>query len=181
MEQYFIISAVGRNITGIVAAVSEQIYLCGCNLEDSRMTLLGNHFTLMILVAGEGEGIGETLKASCRKLRDEKDLSVTLFEVEGRGEETSEPTEPNYEIRVSGIDRAGIVYRTSQLLASFDVNIIDLETSIDPVPEGAPPLFTMKTKVALPKGVDGESLRHDLERLAEDLNEMITLTRIPKA
>lgn len=178
MKKYFIISAVGANVPGIVAAVSREIHACGCNFEDSRMSLLGNHFALMILVAGEGEETGDKLEASCECLRNEKGLSVTLFPVEDRDQETGEGTEPNYEIRVKGVDRMGIVYRTSQLLASRNINIVDFTTHLEPSPDQGTPIFTMYTRVVVPQEVEGEALRRDLESLAEDLSETVSLSRI---
>ncbi|MCF8109912.1 MAG: ACT domain-containing protein [Desulfobacteraceae bacterium] len=175
MKREFIISAVGRNVTGIVARVSKAVYECACNFEDSRMTLLGNHFALMILVTAEDEKVHQDLEASCERLGQEKDLNVTLFPVKDAGEGPG--TEPNYEIRVKGVDRMGIVYRATQLLASRNINIVELETRIETGRDGRS-LFTMRTSVVVPREVDGESLRRDLKYLAEDLQETISLTRI---
>jgi glycine cleavage system transcriptional repressor len=178
MKNEFIISAVGRNVPGIVAMVSSEIYNCGCNFEDSRMTLLGDHFALMILVSAASDGMGRDLSAACERLDGEKHLKVTLFPVEVPGEKRYE-TEPNYEIRVRGKDRMGIVYRTSQLLASLNINIVELETRIEPRARDGEPIFLMRTSVVVPREVDGEELRKDLKFLAEDLQEMISLTRLP--
>lgn len=176
MNQEFIISAVGKNVSGIVARVSKVIYESGCNFEDSRMTLLGNHFALMILVTAKEEQSYQELAAGCKRLGQEPDLNVTLFEVDDSGK-TGQLTEANYEIRVKGEDRMGIVYRTSQLLASRNINILELETRLETGKKGQP-VFTMRTSVAVPREVDGESLRKDLKFLAEDLPETISLTRI---
>ncbi|MDZ7831144.1 MAG: ACT domain-containing protein [Desulfobacterales bacterium] len=179
MKQEFIISAVGRNVTGIVATVSKEIYNCGCNFEDSRMTLLGNHFALMILVTATTGKMCDDLAAACERLDKEKDLKVTLFPVDVPGEKRNE-TEPNYEIRVKGVDRMGIVYRTTQLLASLNINIVELETKIESRAKDGKPIFLMRTSVVVPREVDGEELRKDLKFLAEDLQEMISLTRLPE-
>jgi glycine cleavage system transcriptional repressor len=176
MKQEFIISAVGKNIAGIVAKISRIIYECGCNFEDSRMTLLGNHFALMILVTAEDEKVHQALSEACKDLNREPEMNVTLFGVEDAGQ-TRYPTEPNYEIRVKGVDRMGIVYRTSQLLASKNINILELETRLETDKSGKT-VFAMRTSVAVPREVDGESLRKDLKFLAEDLQETISLTRI---
>jgi len=179
MKKEFIISAVGRNVTGIVAMVSKEIYNCGCNFEDSRMTLLGNHFALMILVSAASDKIADDLSAACEWLDEEKDLKVTLFPVAVPGQQSNE-TEPNYEIRVKGVDRMGIVYRTTQLLASLKINIVELETKIESRAKDGKPMFLMRTSVVVPREVDGEELRKDLKFLAEDLEEMISLTRLPE-
>jgi glycine cleavage system transcriptional repressor len=176
MNREFIISAVGKNVSGIVARVSKAIYESECNFEDSRMTLLGNHFALMILATAKDEKAYQELSEACRRLGQEPDLNVTLFEVDEAGK-AGPGAEANYEIRVKGEDRMGIVYRTSQLLASRNINILELETKVETGKKGQL-VFTMRTSVAVPREVDGESLRKDLKFLAEDLPETISLTRI---
>ena len=168
-------------MTGIVAAVSKEIHACGCSFEDSTMTFLGDHFTLMILVSGEGEDTEERLARACVRLREEKGLGISLFPLGPREKEGS-PTspEPNYEIRVKGVDRIKIVYRTSQLLSARNINIVRMETSLDPAEGPGEPIFTMRSAVVIPKDVDTAALREDLGALAEDLSEMISLNRIPK-
>ncbi|MFO7861268.1 MAG: ACT domain-containing protein [Desulfosalsimonas sp.] len=176
MNQEYIISAVGKNVPGIVAKVSRAVYESGCNFEDSRMNLLGNHFALMVLITAADEKAQQALSDACERLDQEPDLNVILFEVEG-GCKSEFATEANYEIRVKGIDRMGIVYRTSQLLASRNINIMELETRVETGKSGKP-MFTMRTSVAVPREVDGESLRKDLKFLAEEIPETISLTRI---
>jgi len=55
MKTYYILSAIGKDRPGIVADVSEVIYECGGNIEDSSMTLLRNHFALLLLFLPKGK------------------------------------------------------------------------------------------------------------------------------
>lgn len=185
MSQHFIVSAVGKNISGIVAQVSREIYGAGCNFEDANMTFLGHHFSLMILVTSEKEGAYEDLKTRCEKLRQEGGLSVSIFKPAQDPPSDDPAPVPNYEIRVKGQDRMGIVYRTSQLLASLRINIVTLETAVDHfeggTPEDAPPIFTMRTAVVVPETVNREMLRKELEALAEEIYDTVSLTPIPSA
>ena len=41
MKKYFVISALGKDRPGIVHELSKVILDSGCNVEDSRMTVLG--------------------------------------------------------------------------------------------------------------------------------------------
>ncbi len=178
MKQQFIISAVGPNITGIVARVSKEIHACGCNFEDSSMTVLGDHFSLMIMVTGEGDNSLTEITASCERLREKGDLSIALFAIGLPDDFPTQPSKPNYELRVKGVDRMGIVYRTSQLLAARNINIVDMHTSLDTSAGDNQPVFTMKTRIAVPEDVSREILRQDLESIAEDLNDVISLIRL---
>lgn len=181
MRKYFVLSAVGANRPGVVAQVSELIYKSGCNLEDSRMTLLGNQFALQILVSGEAPGFAEELREGCGRLERESGLPVYLFPAVG-DEQTRSPeiSTPNYELRVVGRDRAGIVFRTSSLLASLGINIVDLETRIETSTGEPGPILFMHLQVAVPSTVDGRQFRRDLQSLAEELNVEVTLSRRSK-
>lgn len=179
MRKYYVLSAVGSNRPGVVAEISELIYHCRGNIDDSRMSLLGNHFTLQILLSGEEEGISEELREGCGVLQKEKGVAAFLFPVGTVGHAPpAEEAQPNYEIRVIGLDRAGIVYRTSSLLASRKINIVDLETHVSVAPESGGQVFTMTSHVVVPVEIDGKELREDLEELADELNVEISLTRL---
>jgi glycine cleavage system transcriptional repressor len=181
MKQYFILSAIGEDRPGIVADVSELIYECGCNLEDSSMTLLGAHFALLVLLSGEGKALFERLTAGCKRLEWDKGLTVFLSPLKPRGEgHVPTPPEPNYALQVVGLDRAGIVYRTSRLLASKAINIRDLHTRVEPAPETGSPIFTMAMETNVPHEVDLDALRAQLESLADELWVEITLNKLVK-
>lgn len=180
MKQFYVLSAIGRDRPGIVADVSELIYQSGCNLEDSSMTLLGDHFALLIMLSGEGDGLKEKLELGCRRLQWEKGLTVFISQLEGGMTTPSTKPEANYELRVVGLDRAGIVFRTSKLLASQNINITDLQTRIEPAPTTGSPVFTMIVEINVPPEVDRKDLRRQLEVLSEEIHVEISLTRLPK-
>ena len=178
MKQEFVISAVGLNLPGIVARVSKAVYDSKANFKDSSMTLLGNHFALMVLVVADDDEIARNLTDACNKLERDRELDINLFPIDdkyrGFGPEESVP---NYEIRVKGLDRMGIVYRTSQLMASLGINIVELETKLVEAKDGTP-IFSLRTAVVVPENVKEETLRKDLKLLAEDNRETISVIRI---
>jgi glycine cleavage system transcriptional repressor len=180
MKQFFILSAIGKERPGIVADVTELIFESGCNLEDSAMTRLGNHFALLILLSGSAEDLAEKLARGCKRLEWDKGLTVFLSPLKGEGAVPMPAQEPDYELRVVGLDRAGIVYRTSRLLASRGINITDLHTHVEPAPDTGSPVFTMVVDVAVPQEVDRKTLRRDLEGLADQLHVEISLTKLPR-
>ena len=52
-KTYLVISALGEDQPGIVNRLSKVLLDQGCNIEDSRMTVLGGEFAVMLLVEGK--------------------------------------------------------------------------------------------------------------------------------
>src|SRR5262249_38720419 len=51
-RRWFILSAIGTDRPGLVADLAQLIYDCDANLEDSRMTILGSDFALLLRPVG---------------------------------------------------------------------------------------------------------------------------------
>src|SRR6185312_1702572 len=83
MKQWFALSAIGDDRPGIVADLSELIYECDCNLEDSSMTLLGSEFAVLLLLSGESADLERRLNAACKRLEWEKRLTVFFRPLDG--------------------------------------------------------------------------------------------------
>ena len=52
-KTFLVISAVGADHPGLVNDLSRSILEYGCNIEDSRMTVLGGEFAAILLVEGK--------------------------------------------------------------------------------------------------------------------------------
>ena len=78
MRRWFAMSAIGRDRPGIVADLAELIYECDCNLEDSRMTILGSEFAVLLLLSGQGDDVERRLSSGCKRLEWEKRLTVFI-------------------------------------------------------------------------------------------------------
>lgn len=179
MKKYFALSAIGKDRPGIVAEVAGLIYECGGNLEDSSMTLLADQFALLILLSGSGEEFLFRLSLGCKRLEWEKHLSILLTPL-GDMITPSQPPIPidTYELSTVGLDRMGIVYHVSRLLADKNINIIDLHTKTSPSPESGTPIFTMKMLIQVPQGLSSELLLKELNQLGERLAVDISLKKI---
>jgi len=170
MKTYFILSAIGKDRPGIVADVSEVIYECGGNIEDSSMSLLRNHFTLLLLFSTDSEEVNQKLSSGLKRLEWEKNLtvfysSITFEEVYPKVREQTD----RYKITTSGVDHAGIVYRVCRLLADRKVNIIDMKTHRVLSAESGTPLFEMDMDVEISHSISEQGLREDLHHLANHL------------
>jgi glycine cleavage system transcriptional repressor len=179
MKRYYALSAIGKDRPGIVADVSGLIYECGGNLEDSSMTLLGSQFALLILLSGSGEEFQYRLSTGCKRLEWEKRLSIFLTPVEkAEGLAKAREVTEVYELSTTGLDRMGIVYHVSRLLADQGINIADMHTKTTPSPESGTPIFTTKILLQVPVGVSPGDLLEKLNRLGEKLAIDISLKKV---
>ncbi|MGH7821901.1 MAG: glycine cleavage system protein R [Candidatus Binatia bacterium] len=180
MKRWFAMSAIGKDRPGIVADLAELIYEHGCNLEDSSMTILGGEFAVLLLFTGDGDDLDSRLSSSCKRLEWEKRLTVFFRPLEGEPKPYgSEERRDLYELRATGVDKAGIVARVCRLLAERDVTIQEMKTLSRPQPETGTPLYTMRVEMGVPRPVDRSELQAALERIADDLKIEISLRDRP--
>src|SRR2546427_7994980 len=105
MRRWFALSAIGRDRPGIVADLAELIYECDCNLEDSRMTILGSEFAVLLLLSGQGADVERRLSTACKRLEWEKRLSVFFRPLDRDAPAPEEPTGGLLECSVTGVDK----------------------------------------------------------------------------
>jgi glycine cleavage system transcriptional repressor len=170
MKTYYILSAIGKDRPGIVADVSEVIYECGGNIEDSSMNLLRNHFALLLLFSTEREEVNQKISSGLKRLEWEKNLTVFYSPItfEEAHPKVKEQTDP-FKITTSGVDHAGIVFKVCRLLADRGINIIDMETHQVLSAESGTPFFEMDIGIEVPRSISEEGLREDLHSLANEL------------
>jgi glycine cleavage system transcriptional repressor len=179
MKTYFILFAIGKDRPGIVADVSEVIFECGGNIEDSSMNLLRNHFALLLLLSTEKEEVNQKLSSGLKRLEWEKNLTVfyspiTLDEVKPWAKEQMD----RFKITTSGVDHAGIVFRACSLLSDRKINIIDMKTHPVSSAESGTLLFEMDIDIEAPRTISEQGLREDLHRLANELMIDLVLTKM---
>ena len=176
MEQKYIMTAFGKDRPGIVADVTQLIYENGCNLEDTTMTLLAGEFTLIVLLSSledNSDNLTERLQTACRRLEQEKGLSAFVREVESLEGYEVGPHAP-HTIRLEGMDQAGIVYKITRYLADQGINIIDLKSKRQFMPQSGTALYSMSIQVQIPKSVSLDQFDKGLSKIGDELNVEIT-------
>ena len=169
MKRWFILSAVGRDRPGLVADLAQLIYDCDANLEDSRMTILGADFAVMLLCSATAAGAAERISVGVKRLEREHALTVVQRPVEGRDRPpVPAPGTRLYRLEAVGEDRAGIVASLCRVLADRGVNIAELSTRSRPGPGGSPH-YELTITAEIPDHVEARELRDALESEADRL------------
>ena len=82
-NSHLVISALGRDRPGIVNQISKAIYELDCNITDSRMTVLGGEFAILLLVEGPWNQLAR-LEDQVPDLEQRLDLTITTKRTEER-------------------------------------------------------------------------------------------------
>ena len=161
----FALSAIGRDRPGIVAGVSGALLQHGANIEDSRMAILGGHFTMMLIVSTPADADVGALSRELDETRSRLGLgALTLEEV--ADEHGFARPEASHVVTVYGADHPGIVNSVASALAEMGVNVVDVATHLVEE-EGERALYAMMMEVDLPGAVSPDRLEAELREVAE--------------
>jgi glycine cleavage system transcriptional repressor len=165
---YAVVTAIGTDRVGIVDDLSGVIAGAGCNIEESKMAVLGGEFAVIMLVSGApasveplmralpAEGAKLSLRIECRPTR------------EPRAGESGRP----YLLEAVSLDTPGIVHAVTAVLRRHGINIEELETDTAAAPWTGAPMFRMKAHVIVDPAVSIGRLKEELAHLqdAHDLD-----------
>ena len=164
---HFAVSAIGRDRPGIVAAVADGLLEVDGNVEDSRMTNLGGHFAVMLLVSTPAEHDLDRIERALAPARERLGLeALSVSEVDAAETDSAAggtSGRPDHVITVYGSDHPGIVHAISTGLAAAGVNITDLQTSLGGSAEA--PIYMMLLEVEI-GDIDVEALTTHLREIA---------------
>jgi len=164
-----VITAVGEDRPGIVAAIAGAMFAMGANLDDATMTRLHDAFATMVsAVLPAGRTAADSLQALA-PVAERLGLTVTVQAVR-----TDAPhgSEPDHVVSVYGADKPGIVYGVTSRLAGLAVNITDMDTRVAGSPEA--PVYVMLLEVA----AGATDLAAELDGLRRELGVDIAVREI---
>lgn len=144
---WYMLTLVGKDQSGIVARVSEALYDGGCNLGEASMLRLGENFTIMLMVASMQPA--EAVKGLIEPLATRMQLQMHLHAIDGT---LHQHLQPDVQITIYGADRAGIVAGVTGRLAEAGLNITDLESRVGG--SGEKPIYVMQIEGLATAGIE---------------------------
>ena len=161
MGEFFVLTALGRDRVGIVDEIASVLGKKDCNIEESRMAVLGKEFAVILLASGP-RGILETLSSGIDAIRLELGLHVEIRSTEAPGPNSAGRP---YIIEAVSLDAPGIMHAVTAILREEKVNIEEISTETTSAPWTGATMFQMKGTVILPPDLNAADLREKLERL----------------
>ncbi len=166
-----VITASGEDQVGLVEKLTSHILETGCNIEQSRMGVLGGQFALIMRVTGPWSALAK-LEGQIGGIAEQLGLSVIHRRTQERQRE--EAMVP-YQVEVVALDHPGIVHRLSQFFARSGINIEELETDTYRAPHTGTPMFSVRMTVGIPAHMHIATLRDDFLDYCDELNLDATL------
>ena len=163
-KSYLVLTAVGPDRPGLVSEISAMVLAAGANLEDSRMAILGGEFALLVLVSGDERAMSEV---ETRAAALGERLGLRLLTKATTSRQAARDFLP-FQIRVTGVDRPGIVQRVAALLAGRGVNVASLESRLEFAPESGTPMFILEANLEIPSALALADLRRELDSACEE-------------
>jgi glycine cleavage system transcriptional repressor len=162
-----VISVLGTDRPGIVAAVSNVLMKSRCNVEDVSQTILQGEF-VGILIASVPEGTSqEALRGKLGRSLDSLGLRVLVKRLEPRDPPAPRVESEPFVVVTTGPDRLGLVAGITSVMARFDVNITSLKAAFRGGDD--PHRNTMIYEVDVPIAVDREAYLAALQKEARSL------------
>ncbi|MCE5360061.1 ACT domain-containing protein [Candidatus Igneacidithiobacillus taiwanensis] len=161
-----LLTVIGEDRPGIVAAVTQALYAADCAIGDASMMRLGGYFTIMQVIDYQRDfgAVESALDPAVKRLN----LRVHLDPIPSLPRQQDAA---DVRVTVYGADHPGIVAGVTEKLASVGFNIIDLESERSGNPDR--PIYVMVIQGSAPGGL--EQIRSILEPLKASQGIEITV------
>jgi glycine cleavage system transcriptional repressor len=164
---YLVVTAVGRDKRGTVEKITDIVVKHHANIEESKMARLGGEFAVIMLLSLSVEN-QDKITTGFESLQTHG-LMITCRATDFARLQKFRGYVP-YEISVVGADHEGIVNHIARYLATEQINIEEMDTTVSHAPNTGTPLFAMSAKVQAPPQISLGQLRNKLEKVAEELD-----------
>lgn len=162
-----ILFALSKNRLGIVDEVSSYLFNRKANILDSRMAVMGGHFSITCLFSCSSLEL-ENIKADMKFLTD-LGLATSLHEADNPDSMQTEASIP-LKLEVFSMDHPGIIQNVVHILKENNVCILSLETKLKPMPHTGAPMFDLNLEASVPESVSIEAVKEKLEELASEMD-----------
>ena len=168
-----ILSVLGHDRPGIVAAVTAILFELNCNIENVSQTILQSQFAGIFVVSIPDDLSMLALKNGLSDEMRELDLSVQVKPVHPPDVSATPQENEPFIITTKGPDRTGLVAGITEIIARYGANITNLQA----VFKGgdAPGDNIMIYEVDIPLDTDQKAFDKDLRQRATDLSLDISI------
>lgn len=162
---YLVISSIGSDRPGIVNELAKACSANNCNIVDSRMTVLGGEFAVIMMISGSWDAIGR-LESALPAISQKLDLTTTVKHTQQRDASPSMV----YAVNVVALDNPGIVHEIANFFSAQNINIDDLHTGTYSAPHTGTQMFNLSMSIRLSADTHIATLREQFMDFCDDMN-----------
>lgn len=163
--EFLLLSATEPDRSGLVAELTGFIADRGCNVEDSRIVVLGGYAGIMVLISGEPAQLQAVLDG-LEQLRATTGIRALPNRVAAR-KVTAGAGAPRVLVRATALDHEGIIHALAEVVRRHGGNIVELESATEPAPMSGEPLLRLGMSVWAPaESGSADRLWRELESVA---------------
>lgn len=166
MNHYLVVTALGSDRPGIVEQLSEVIVRHGGNITESRMTVLGGEFAMLILVDGAADAIGR-IQQDLSQVESHLELKIVTKKTSPRA--LTRKLLP-WRVSVVSMDNPGIVHKVADFFAEREINIEELETRSYAAPHTGTMMFALTMTIGVPAETNIGKIKKDFAEFCDDIN-----------
>lgn len=166
MRSCLVLTALGEDQPGLIAKLSHVINDNDCNIEDSRMSVLGGEFAILMQISGKWDKLAK-LETTLDNLQASTGLTIVTKRTEGRLKEGGKMP---YTVEVVSIDHPGIVYQLAEFFSTRSINVHDMTTRSQAAAHTGAPIFSLDMTLEIPADTHIASLRDEFIDFCDQLN-----------
>ncbi|MEI8030727.1 MAG: ACT domain-containing protein [Comamonadaceae bacterium] len=171
MTTTMVFTFVGVDRPGLVQELAQTVSLHGGNWLESRMSELAGQFAGIVQVA-VSEAQQPALRAALSALSGH-DLTIVVAVAGTSGFDPDDCRD--LRLSIVGNDRPGIVREVATALATRQINVREMETSVSSAPMSGVPMFEAFVRIQVPRALDLAELNSQLDLVANALTLDIEL------
>ena len=161
-----VLSALGKDRPGMIDEISSSVLNSGCTIIDSRMTVLGGDFALLLQVGGNWNSLAK-LENQLPGLEDR--LELTMISRRASEQESRGDLLP-YGVDVVALDQPGIVHNLARFFSRRKINIQEMATSGYAAAHSGTQMFSVHMIVHVPASTHISTLREEFMEFCDELN-----------
>ncbi len=166
MKQQLVLNVVGNHQSGLVERLTRAVRDSGTGIIDSRMTMMGSEFVIMMLLNGTWDSIAK-LEGSLPKLEKELDARIISKRTEKRPANNKRIP---YTIEIVSSDRSGVVHDVAKFLGDSHIDICELYTSTYRSPHTDLTMFSLHMIVNIPADSSITTVRGEFMDFCDQMN-----------
>jgi glycine cleavage system transcriptional repressor len=166
MQNLVAISAMGANRAGLIEPIVRAIRECGCAIAESRMSVMGDRFAMMVLLGGTWDAIAKIENMLPRLAQD---LDITITSQRASSRQPAHNLMP-YAVEVIAVEQIGIVHQIAQFFARRDINIEDMYSGNYAAAHTGTPMFSLHMTISIPTNISIAGMRSDFMDFCDQHN-----------